>query len=338
MSTVGVSKSLTRSAGGLYNPVTDAWRPTSMSSEVPAGRAGHTAVWTGTEMIIWGGADGVSRLNTGGRYSPLTDSWRRTNSAGLAPEARRFHTAVWTGREMIIWGGAKGDQDFGSELRSGGRYDPYADTWTSTSSGPSAPVARGLHTAVYMRGLMVVWGGYTNTAYYLNTGARYDPSTDSWTPTSVRSGVPSGRYSHTAVVASGRMIVWGGVAGFLSNSGGSYDPRTDRWTPTSTSENVPSARLLHSSVSTGTDMIVWGGRDSQARVLNTGGRYDPVTDTWTPTSTGSNAPAPRAFQTAVWTGSEMIIWGGFPDTSTGGRYCVLPNGRVGRWQRLPRSQ
>ena len=47
-----------------------------------------------------------------------------------------------------------------------------------------------------------------------------------------------------------------------------------------------------------------------ALTLNTGGRYNPSTDSWTATST-TNAPAARAHHTAVWTGSEMIVWGGF---------------------------
>ena len=42
---------------------------------------------------------------------------------------------------------------------------------------------------------------------------------------------------------------------------------------------------------------------------NTGGRYDPGTDSWTATST-TNAPTARYAPTAVWTGSEMIVWGG----------------------------
>ena len=44
-------------------------------------------------------------------------------------------------------------------------------------------------------------------------------------------------------------------------------------------------------------------------VFNTGGRYDPATDSWRPTST-QNAPSARSGPTAVWTGSEMIVWGG----------------------------
>jgi N-acetylneuraminic acid mutarotase len=53
-------------------------------------------------------------------------------------------------------------------------------------------------------------------------------------------------------------------------------------------------------------MIVWGGFPGY---LNTGGRYNPSTNSWTITST-INAPAGRENHTAVWTGNEMIVWGG----------------------------
>jgi hypothetical protein len=58
-------------------------------------------------------------------------------------------------------------------------------------------------------------------------------------------------------------------------------------------------------------MIVWGGTASVPLQLDldTGGRYDPVTDTWVPTSI-NGAPAPRSVHTAVWTGEHMIVWGG----------------------------
>jgi hypothetical protein len=66
-------------------------------------------------------------------------------------------------------------------------------------------------------------------------------------------------------------------------------------------------------------MIVWGGRNNLGHYLNTGGRYDPGTDSWTATST-TNAASVRALHTAVWTGSEMIVWGGGDFFNTGGRY------------------
>src|SRR5205814_9067748 len=59
--------------------------------------------------------------------------------------------------------------------------------------------------------------------------------------------------------------------------------------------------------------------------FNTGGRYNPGTDSWTATTT-TGAPAGRELHKAVWTGSQMIVWGGFDDVNlpvnTGGRYCA----------------
>ena len=46
----------------------DTWRPTKA---LPEGTGGHTAIWTGAEMIVWGGSDGVNQLNTGSRFLPL---------------------------------------------------------------------------------------------------------------------------------------------------------------------------------------------------------------------------------------------------------------------------
>src|SRR5262249_48910811 len=97
--------------GGRYNPVTDSWTATSLPF-VPCppntclldGRAFHTAVWTGTEMIVWGGNSNSGVLNDGGRYDPSTNTWTATNFNN-APEPHTLHTAVWTGSEMIVWGG-----------------------------------------------------------------------------------------------------------------------------------------------------------------------------------------------------------------------------------------
>src|SRR4029077_1154639 len=77
------------------------------TNDVPVSGPGHTAVWTGSEMIVWGGSDDtifMGDLNTGGRYNPSTDSWVATSTTN-APTARVGHTAVWTGTEMIVWGG-----------------------------------------------------------------------------------------------------------------------------------------------------------------------------------------------------------------------------------------
>ena len=56
-------------------------------------------------------------------------------------------------------------------------------------------------------------------------------------------------------------------------------------------------------------MIIWGGSDSINTYFDTGGRYNPNTDTWTAISI-TNAPTGRYHDTAAWTGNEMIVWGG----------------------------
>jgi hypothetical protein len=68
-------------------------------------------------------------------------------------------------------------------------------------------------------------------------------------------------------------------------------------------------------------MVVWGG-SSFYDPLNTGGRYDPATDSWDPTSI-DGAPSERQTHTAVWTGNRMIVWGGglyYEAEDSGGQY------------------
>jgi N-acetylneuraminic acid mutarotase len=55
---------------------------------------------------------------------------------------------------------------------------------------------------------------------------------------------------------------------------------------------------------------VWAGYDvTIGRLYNDGARYNPATNTWKKIS-ASTAPNARYWHTAVWTGSEMIVWGG----------------------------
>ena len=98
--------------GGRYNPGTNSWTATSLTN-APAARYLHTAVWTGSQMIVWGGNAFPNNVNTGGRYDPTTNNWIATSIIN-APAARTDHTAVWTGSEMIVFGGQ-------GALNSGGR-------------------------------------------------------------------------------------------------------------------------------------------------------------------------------------------------------------------------
>ena len=104
--------------GGRYDPARDTWRLTNPTNGANNGQ-GITAVWTGKEMIVWGGLDDDFVFhNDGGRYNPRNDSWLCTTNMNV-PQARGLHSAEWTGTEMVIWGG------FSSGVSApGGRYDP----------------------------------------------------------------------------------------------------------------------------------------------------------------------------------------------------------------------
>ena len=291
---------------GLRNILTAAAPPWTEGSTVtqPTARYQHSTIWTGQELIVWGGNLSASIYSaSGGRYQPGTDQWTTVSSID-APEARSEHTAVWNGQEMIIWGG------FGDGyLDSGGRYEPALQLWHPLATN-GAPAARSRHVAVWTGSRMVIWGGQ-NGSGLLNDGALYNPSSDSWA-TLVLPNAPAARRGATALWAGDRLLVWGGdgESGELNTGAqltfdGAGEPVS--WQAISTT-NAPSARSGHIAVWTGGRMIIWGGTDS-GTLLSDGASYDPTNDTWA-TLAATNAPAARTGHSAVWTGTELLVWGG----------------------------
>ncbi len=129
------------------NCIEDTWRPTLQLLEP---RYWHTAVWTGSEMIVFGGMSAVGNIyGDGSRYDPATDTWTLLPATG-SPGPRQSHAAVWTGTEMIVWGGV-------NDL-SGARYNPSTDTWAETST-VNAPPPRRNASVVWTGTEMIVWGG-----------------------------------------------------------------------------------------------------------------------------------------------------------------------------------
>ena len=308
------------SSGGLYDPVADTWSATTLTN-APASRLGHTAVWTGSKMIVWGGWDGlINYFNNGNAFDP-TSGWNTVPIATPNGFAGRWdHTAVWTGSEMIVWGGNTST----GLTNTGAAYNPSTDKWRLLPS--SSLTERAEHSAVWTGTEMIVWGG--NTALGpVNTGAAYDPTTDTWR--AIANPPPGflGRANHTAVWTGTEMIVWGGNTSVgATNTGAAYNPVTNTWRPIS-SIGAPEARFNHTAIwpgPTGIAMVIWGGTDL-SNYFSDGGRYDPVNDIWRTTEDQTNTvPTGRFDQTAVWTGSKMIVWGGNGGTlltNSGGRYA-----------------
>ncbi len=202
----------------MYDPATNVWTQTD-GANVPFPRRRHTAIWTGTQMLVWGGFgfDGVTDnvyLSTGGQYA-VDSTWSGLQITDQ-PTPRADHTAVWTGTEMLIWGG-----DIGGVYASDGRkFDATQNAWLTMNGAP--PDGRSLHTAVWVTNKMIVWGGFNGGP--LGSGGIFVPSDNSWDPKPMPTAL-SARYEHTAVATESKMIVWGGnTTGGVTNTGGIFDP------------------------------------------------------------------------------------------------------------------
>jgi len=308
-----------RNTGARYNPLNDSWIATTTNG-APVARNSHASIWTGTEMLVWGGmAPGTNPRNDGGLYNPATNSWRPISTIGAPPPAYNF-ALLWTGKEALVWG---------FESQAGGRYDPRMDTWRpiTTTGAPVQQGALALAAAWTGKEMLVFYACYGfDTGECHPGGGRYDPDTDTWRPMSMigapRLGV------QPAVVWTGQdLIVYGGGDWLMLtiqnfNMGGRYNPRTDTW------QTVPVSPFFGSTVVldglwTGGDVIFIGVENGGTRVA----AFDVIANQWQ-----SIPNPPCQFDTPIWTGKEIMLWGA--DISG----CAQPNAPLPVLRYMPPHQ
>ena len=203
------------------------WRP---MAQPPASVApGAPAVWTGSEIVVWGGGFGPDRYEAGGgSYDPDTDTW--TELPPAPEDAPDGGTAVWTGEEVIFWGGAEITTRQVDAQRpvvaSGAAYDPVGRSWRRLAESPLS--ARAFHEAVWTGTEMIVWGGMagvpTHGPIHDPTAAAYDPQTDTWRELADVPRPWSGDGGSTVTRAfAGDMFVW------RDDDLARYSVEDDRW-------------------------------------------------------------------------------------------------------------
>lgn len=291
--------------GNRYALASNTWTETEVNG-APSGRLSHSAVWTGNEMIVFGGS-GPGALSDGGRYVPGT-GWTAITQPG-ADNGRTQHTAVWTGTEMIAFGGASAVGRIDGFRNDGFRYDPATDTWTPLPANPG--LGRAEHVAVWTGTEMIVYGGIGPSANpdadlpVVRTDAlAYNPATNAWR--TLAASPLEGRQRAQAVWTGTEMVVFGGATAdnFRIGDGARFDPSLNRWMMLPT-DGAPSARDEHVMAVGGEDVFVVGG----SLDANFGARWRSSDDRWRPV-TSVRAPLDASFPAAAWDGQVLIMAGG----------------------------
>ncbi len=300
------------SDGFRYNPVLNSW--SAMSASPLSIRCSYSFEWSGTEMYVVGGYDS-DVINDSAKYNPTLDTWTSIAAFTSALASRANVQTVWTGSKILIWGG---HDSMPTWYQDGATYDPSNDTWTVMPvNAGSAPSARRLACSIWTGTEFIVWGGQGGGGI-VSDGGRYNPATGIWTP--MAASPLAARFNHFCVWGGSKLYVWGGISATSSplSDGAIYDVLKNSWTPLSTG-GVPSARgsgwnacfaqAGFGAVRTGAQILYWGGYDGTS-VKNDGSLYIPPT--WT-TISSTSAPAARqrnGTANAVWTGSQVVVWGG----------------------------
>lgn len=311
--------------GAALDPVTGAWRAIPGAPIDPSFQ--QTAVWTGTEMIVygWQGSGGGGYSGTPSEiaaYDPTADTWRvvPADPQGIITPA----LVTWTGAALLVLGVVSDDL---SGAFTGAAYDPVADTWTTIAPTPLEGHLGGVN-AVWTGDRAIVWGG-TETANIACTmecpapvparsaAAAYDPAADAWTalpdaPGPVREPARVVRADDRAAVLTGREVV-------------TYDPDAG------TADLLGSQPSRPSSDGVGTPLIasIWTG-DGLLSMLGADQRYseeyiggpsqaptdDPILTGEVLALDGTVTPLPEmgvgtaTGQSVVWTGTSLVVWGG----------------------------
>jgi hypothetical protein len=287
-------------------PAAAIWTPAG-TLVTPRNRPTATLLANG-KVLIAGGQNGSTFLNTAELYDPTTATWSATGSMA---QARIWHTATLlpNGRVLVVGGNSNGTDLSGAEL-----YDPNTGTW---SPAAGLGTKRRTHTATLLgNGKVLVTGGDT-TGLNPKLTQLYDPLANTWSYSGFMS---STRYDHTAtLLANGKVLIAGGRnmpvlgQGQALASADLYDPGPGTWSATG---SLNAARQLQTAnlLANGKVLVAAGQGPGY---LATTELYDPNVGTWSLTGSLSIG---RSFHsgTALASGKAIVVGGrGYAGTLPG---------------------
>ncbi len=198
-----------REGGLAFDPVAESWRVIPPPPRQTA--SGGVLVWTGTELIEWGGGRPGDPQNThGAAYDPRSNTWR---PIAEAPVGLNLASGVWTGHEMIVFGSLLNDRNIAdTDHAVGAAYDPADDTWRTIAASDLSPQASA-----------AVWIGDRLIAYdYALRTEEYLPGSDAWRDLHDLP-LEAGECYPDAIATGGRVFAW------YCGQAALFDPVSDMW-------------------------------------------------------------------------------------------------------------
>jgi|GEM_PF-2336406 N-acetylneuraminic acid mutarotase len=217
----GVDDRTVKALAASFDAKTRTWTRIN-TDKAPLRVAGHSAVWTGSRMIVWGGYTGLNATDRtltdrGAIYNPADQTWTETfasstnnSNAGTAqpvPTARAGHQAVWTGQHMVILSGSGVSAPPGI-AGTGAHYDPVSNTWMLMRT-ENFPERQG-HKAVWNGEEILIVGGSGRLQSYFGEVYAYNPATQRWRILSTPGNVQP-RSNASIIWTGSSAIVWGGM-------------------------------------------------------------------------------------------------------------------------------
>jgi hypothetical protein len=310
--------------GAAFDPAANTWRKLPAAPISP--RFDARAFWTGSEMVVFGGVSvDEGPLADGATWNPASNAWR---PIAVPPTGIRDAAVVaWAGDRLVVWGGATvppadAPADAEPQFHNDGAAWVAADNaWVAV---PAAPIpARSSAESVWAGSRLIISGGYSlGEDDERRDGAAFDPVSGVWTPIADRPA-PGSCGGDTPCTG-----VWTGSVALFPGAGLAYDPAGNRWSAV-TPFPAADGRVTsdYAMAWTGRQLLVWGSPaespeespeagTSEAGTSEAGTTpggvdgfgYDPAGNGWQKFAAGPLSR--RNYHTAVWTGQEMLVWGG----------------------------